>query len=428
MVLPSLATMMTVPATVSPTLPQCGKSHTFHCYPATKRDISGNRQMVQLQYSRNAGNALLELGNLLEVASQLDEWSTVNAGRIHHQLSMLQRVEVALHEHEIRAGLDGQEASSRDVDSVSVLEMADSSADSSLQLNNGEIRVAGLIGRDDLSVGDNLQLKLVVLDNTLDGLQVQPDVVGVEVLELLDRLEVLDVLLRDLRNFEKADSSLIVNDGTTLDVSLGLVRKLHDVLGVRLAHVLQDAEIDDSAQVVNVAQEEVLLATADKLVKDTRVLQGLENVSVSGRIPVTDRGIVILWHREKRVLRNTGIPRLIEGEDINLVALVLLDDVLGILVGVERVHQNEWHVNAIDAVEVLNLAHGKIKERHAVTDFNHGLGANASHGCTETSVELQHSELRKELWVLALREALVRNDLRRLRWGNAVPFAEGVLE
>ena len=114
-----------------------------------------------------------------------------------------------------------------------------------------------------LSAGMDLSLGMIsissslLLDNTLDGLEVHPDVVGVEVLELLDGLELVDVLLGDLGDLEQAGLALVVDDGTTLDIGLGLVGQLHDVLGLGLNHVLQDAEIDNGAEVVSVGQEDV---------------------------------------------------------------------------------------------------------------------------------------------------------------------------
>lgn len=47
-------------------------------------------------------------------------------------------------------------------------------------------------------------------------LQVNPQVVGVEDLELADRFEILNVLRRHLRNLEELNVALVVNEGTTL--------------------------------------------------------------------------------------------------------------------------------------------------------------------------------------------------------------------
>lgn len=66
------------------------------------------------------------------------------------------------------------------------VEVADGSTDSSLKLDDGNVRLALLVCWDGLLVGNDLHGEFVVLDNALDGLEVHPDVIGVEVLELVD--------------------------------------------------------------------------------------------------------------------------------------------------------------------------------------------------------------------------------------------------
>ena len=78
-------------------------------------------------------------------------------------------------------------------------------------------------------------------------------------------------------------------------------------------------------------------------------------------------------------------------------ALVLLDDGLGVLVGVEGVHEDEGDVDVVGAVEVLDLADREVEEGHAVADLDDGLGTDATHGGTETTVELDNSQLVQEL-------------------------------
>ena len=68
--------------------------------------------------------------------------------------------------------------------------------------------------------------------------QVHVDGVSVEVLELPDRLEVFDMLWRHLGDFEKSNVALIVDDGSTLDVCLGLVGQLHQELALRVNKML----------------------------------------------------------------------------------------------------------------------------------------------------------------------------------------------
>lgn len=388
---------------------------------AAEVDGTGNGKVVKLEDLGDRRNVLLEVRDLLEVAAELDERSITKAVGAHLKLAVLQSVEIRLDEHEIGAGLDREETATGHVDTVGVVEVTDGGTNSSLELHNGNVRLALLVAGDGLAVGDNLHLELVVLDNALDGAEVEPDVVGVEVLELLDGLEVVDVLLGDLGNLEQADGAVVVNDGTTLDVSLGLVGKLHDVLGLGLHHVLKDTEIDNGTQVVHVGEEDDLNALLEELVEDARVVEGLENVTVARRVPLANGRVVVLGDGELRVLEDSGVSGLVEGEDVDVVALVLFDDGSGVVVGVERVHQDEGDVDVVCAVEVFDLTDGKVEEGHAVTDLDDGLGTDATHGGTETTVELEDGELVEELDRLGVGEVLVVDDLTGGRRADALP-------
>lgn len=380
-------------------------------------------QVVKLQHLGDGRDSLLEVGNLLEVTAQLDQRSIAETSSAHLELTVLEGVEIRLDQHQIGTGLDGQESSTRDVDSVGVVEVTDGSSDSGLELDNRDVGLALLVTRDGLSVGDNLHLQLVVLNHPLDGLEVQPDVVGVEVLELLDRLELVDVLLGDLGNLEESDRALVVDDGTTLDVSLGLVGQLHDVLGVGLHHVLQDSQVNNGSQVIDVGQEDDLNATLQELVEDSRVVERLENITVARGVPLGNGRVRVLGDWQKRVLVDSGVSRLVEGEDIDVVSLVFLDDGRGIVVGVERVHEDEGDIDIVGSVEEFNLSHGQVEERHAISDFDDGLGTDATHGGTETTVELQDGELVEELDGLSVGKVLIVDDLTLGGRGNAVPVA-----
>jgi len=384
-------------------------------------DIAGDGQVVELNHLGDRGDTLLEVGHLLEVAAELDQRSITEPAGAHLELAMLDRVKIRLDKHQVRAGLDGQEAPARYVDAVGIFEVADSSTNSSLELEDRDVGLALLITRDGLAIGDDFHLELVILNYTLDGLEVHPDVVGVEVLELLDGLELVDVLLGNLSNLEKSDRALVVNDGTTLDIGLGLVGQLHNVLGIALNHVLQNTEIDNGTQVVSVRQENNLNTTLKQLVKDARVIERLEDVTVSGRIPVVDRRVKVSGHGKKGVLVNSWVARLVEREDVNVVTFVLLDDGSSVIVGIERVHQDEGHVRVVCPVEVLDLADRHVKEGHAIADFDDRLGADATHGGTQTTVELQDGELVEEADGLRVRKVLVINDLALGRRGNTIP-------
>lgn len=173
---------------------------------------------------------------------------------------MFEVVQARLDEQQIRARLYGQESGPGHVDTGGVLKVLDSGTDSGLQLDNSFSGIRHLV------VDDNLQVELVVVNHSLDRLQVDPNVVRVEDLELLDRLEVFHVVGRDLGNFEQSDLSVIVDNSTTLDIRLCLVGHFHNILGLLVDNALQDAEIDNGSQVVNVGNKDVFLAGVDELV------------------------------------------------------------------------------------------------------------------------------------------------------------------
>lgn len=52
--------------------------------------------------------------------------------------------------------------------------------------------------------------------------------------------------------------------------------------------------------------------------------------------------------------------------------LVLLDDALRVVIGVERVHEDKGNVDFVDRVQVLDLANREIKERHPLPNFDRG--------------------------------------------------------
>src|SRR5690349_13310121 len=68
---------------------------------------AGDGEVVQLEDLRDAGDVLLEVGNLLEVSTEFDEWRRAKAVRVDLQLAVFQRVQVRLDQQEVGAGLDG---------------------------------------------------------------------------------------------------------------------------------------------------------------------------------------------------------------------------------------------------------------------------------------------------------------------------------
>lgn len=47
----------------------------------------------------------------------------------------------------------------------------------------------------------------------------------------------------------------------------------------------------------------------------------------------------------------------------------------------------------------LNLPDTEIQEGHTVPDLNNRLGTDTTHGCTETTVELQDGKLVEDCWI-----------------------------
>jgi len=90
-------------------------------------------------------------------------------------------------------------------------------------------------------------------------------------LELPGGAELVQVVLGDLGDLKEPCLAVVINDGTTLDIGLGLVGDLHNVLGLRVDHGLHDVEINNGTQVVDVGNEDVFLSSGDELGEETRV-------------------------------------------------------------------------------------------------------------------------------------------------------------
>lgn len=54
---------------------------------------------------------------------------------------------------------------------------------------------------------------------------------------------------------------------------------------------------------------------------------------------------------------------------------ILLDDSQSIFVCVEGCHKDQRNVDFMGSVEVLDLAHSKVQERHFIFDFESGFGS-----------------------------------------------------
>ena len=131
---------------------------------AAKVHVAGDGQVVELDDLRDLLEALLELRDLLEVIPKLDHrGGSEHPVLVDDQLPVLERINVALDEEQVRARLHGQEARTRDVHTVAVREVLDGSTGGGLELDDG----LAIIRR--LGVDDDLELHLALLHNALHG-------------------------------------------------------------------------------------------------------------------------------------------------------------------------------------------------------------------------------------------------------------------
>lgn len=392
---------------------------------SAKTDVTGDGQVIQLQNLRHVRNSLLEVVDLLEVRAQLDQWvGEAVSGWVQLQSTVFEEEQVRLDQQQVGTGLDRQESGSWHHNTMSTVEMSDGSTNSGFKLQNIDVRGAL---RDGLLVGDDLGLNGIGLHQSLDGTQVDPQVVGVEVLELLDALELLHVLLGHLGNLQQSHLALVVDQGTTLDVSSGLIGQLHEILSTSLDHVVQDLGVNSGTQVVTVRDEQDLSALGQKRVQFARGHQTLEQVTVSWRVPAVQVIVKRVWHRQQGVLENSGETRLVEGSDPDSVALVFLDNLGSVGVRVEGVHQKKRHVSVVLSVQVLNLSHRQVQEGVAVSHLNDGLWAHTAHGRTQATVQLQDGQFGQALGDLlrSLLQGIVLNHLIWRRRLDLVPLQSG---
>ena len=191
--------------------------------------------------------------------------------------------------------------------------------------------------------------------------------------------------------------------------------------------MLEDPQINDGTQVVSVGEEDNFDSTLEQLVKRSRVVERLKDITVARGVPVANRRVGALGSREERVPENTGISGLIEGDDIDVVSLVLFDNRLSVVVGVEGVHEDQGHADVVSAVQVFDLAHGQIEKGHAFADFNDGLGANAAHGGSKATIELDDRKLVQEVDGRRVAQVVILDNLAWRRRSDTVPGEGGAL-
>ena len=314
-----------------------------------KVNVTRDRELIEFEQVGGRSEAFIIARDILEVRAEFDNGGASKVTRgIHDQSSMLKLVEVRLDGKQVGSGLDGQETIARHVNTVSVLEELNGSSGGSFELNH--ILTSNILG-----IANNVHIfQDTSLDNAFNGRKRHPQVVGVENLEFLDRLEILHVLARHLRNFEKLDDTSILNQRSSLNIRTSLISDFHQKLRLRFLHMLQNIKVDGRSKVINVGQENILLSRSNETIEKARVVERLEDVSVSRRIPLAQRAILLLRHGRQSILQDARIARLIESLNPDARGGVLLQNGHRVLVSVERVHQNQRHITSIFLVQVLH--------------------------------------------------------------------------
>jgi len=101
--------------------------------------------------------------------------------------------------------------------------------------------------------------------------------------------------------------------------------------------------------------------------------QGVVQVTVTRGIPVLLVIVSGLWTGEQGLFVDAWVPRLIKGDDLDLLIGILLNDTERVFMGIERGHKDKRNVDTLGGVAVLELVHGKVEESHAVFDLERAL-------------------------------------------------------
>ena len=190
----------------------------------------------------------------------------------------------------------------------------------------------------------------------------------------------------DLLSYVRA--RIRVKQSADLDIRLGLVRDLHDELCSGVDHMLENPLVDadregggqavpiilfichlHGAEVIRVGNEQILLSISDQLIEDTRVQQGVVKISMTRGVPVLLVVIGTMGAWEESLLEDSWISGLVESGDTKLLVGILLDDSEGILMGVERSHEDEGNIHLMGGVQMLDLTDGQVEEGHVVLDL-----------------------------------------------------------
>lgn len=117
--------------------------------------------------------------------------------------------------------------------------MFNGSTDSCFQLNHFNPGVF-----DDFMIDNDVEIELLLLKDAFNGPGRYPNIISIEDSELFDGSEVALMFRGYLSDFKETDLTVVIDDGTTLDIGLGLIRDFHNELGSGLDHVFEDGGID----------------------------------------------------------------------------------------------------------------------------------------------------------------------------------------
>ena len=132
-------------------------------------------------------------------------------------------------------------------------------------------------------------------------------------------------------------------------------------------------------EIVRVRNKQIFLSIGNQLIEHTGVQQGVVKISVTGRVPVLLVVIGTTGAWEKSLLEDPGVSGLVEGSDAKLLVGILLDDSEGILMGVERSHEDEGDIHLIGGVQMFDLTDGQVEESHVILDLQSALRAGHSY-------------------------------------------------
>lgn len=108
------------------------------------------------------------------------------------------------------------------------------------------------------------------------------------------------MLVRHLRNFQQSQLILVLNQSTTFNVGPCFVGYLHDefvLMNFAAQQIVEDIQVNGRAKVIDVGQEAVLTALVDEFLEESRVLERLVEISVTGWVPAAKKSMTIYYSK-----------------------------------------------------------------------------------------------------------------------------------